>query len=175
MTTYPDVYSLYSSHPPRHEHEHEIQDCNCVRSLLALRFDFKELGLTIAFLHPSGGGIGGLALAVALGKFDAAVEVDIYESTGKFSEVGAGIGMFARTWELMRTLGLEEDLKAIDGIQDMGGLRGGPSGSARLRLTDVHRRGVQSRRWRTTSLIRRRPYYAAMPNVRLDSFLYYIY
>ncbi|KAI0338351.1 FAD/NAD(P)-binding domain-containing protein [Trametopsis cervina] len=27
--------------------------------------------------------------------------------------------MFARTWELMRTLGLEEDLKAIDGIQDM--------------------------------------------------------
>lgn len=59
----------------------------------------------------SGGGIGGLAFAVALSKMvGSAVDVDIYESTGSFSEVGAGLGVWPRVWAAMKILGLEDDL-----------------------------------------------------------------
>ncbi|KAI0729300.1 hypothetical protein BC629DRAFT_1601528 [Irpex lacteus] len=58
-----------------------------------------------------GGGIGGLAFAVALAKTGADVDVDIYESAAKFSEIGAGIGMWPRVWNTLVGLGLEEDLK----------------------------------------------------------------
>ena len=60
----------------------------------------------------SGGGIGGLAFAVALAKTGAALEVDIYESTASFGEIGAGIGLWPRVWNTLVSLGLEEDLKA---------------------------------------------------------------
>ncbi|KAI0695320.1 hypothetical protein BC835DRAFT_1414956 [Cytidiella melzeri] len=59
-----------------------------------------------------GGGIGGLALAVALAKTGAAFQVDIYESTVSFGEIGAGIGLWPRVWDTMKILGLEEDLKS---------------------------------------------------------------
>lgn len=59
----------------------------------------------------SGGGIGGLAFAVALAKTGADVDVDIYESAAKFSEIGAGIGMWPHVWNTLVGLGLEEDLK----------------------------------------------------------------
>jgi NAD(P)-binding Rossmann-like domain len=44
---------------------------------------------------PSGGGIGGLTLAVALSHYPD-IDVDIYESAHKFTEIGAGIGLWAR-------------------------------------------------------------------------------
>lgn len=59
----------------------------------------------------SGGGIGGLAFAVSLAKLDAAVDVDIYESTSKFGEIGAGMGMWPRVWETLKNMGLEDDLR----------------------------------------------------------------
>ncbi|EMD35743.1 hypothetical protein CERSUDRAFT_115693 [Gelatoporia subvermispora B] len=58
-----------------------------------------------------GAGIGGLVFAVALHRLSARVEVDIYESTARFTEIGAGIGMSGRVWEIIEWLGLAEDLK----------------------------------------------------------------
>ncbi|KAI0085592.1 hypothetical protein BDY19DRAFT_442598 [Irpex rosettiformis] len=59
-----------------------------------------------------GGGIGGLALAVALAKTGTTFDVDIYESTASFGEIGAGLGVWPRVWNTLVSLGLEEDLKA---------------------------------------------------------------
>ncbi|KAF9482275.1 salicylate hydroxylase [Pholiota conissans] len=59
-----------------------------------------------------GGGIGGLTLALALSRFDvdSLIQIDIYESAAKLTEVGAGIGFWPRGWEIVKDLGLEEDL-----------------------------------------------------------------
>ena len=59
----------------------------------------------------SGGGIAGLAFAIALAKDNARLEVHIYESASAFSEVGAGIGLWPRGWDTLRVLGLEGDLR----------------------------------------------------------------
>ncbi|KAF9568279.1 FAD/NAD(P)-binding domain-containing protein [Agrocybe pediades] len=59
-----------------------------------------------------GGGMGGLALAVALSKLKAEdhLQVNIYESASKLIEVGAGISFWPRGWEIMRNMGLEASL-----------------------------------------------------------------
>ncbi|KAI0689374.1 hypothetical protein BC835DRAFT_255975 [Cytidiella melzeri] len=69
----------------------------------------------------SGGGIGGLAFAVALAKTGTDCVVDIYESTESFGEVGAGIGLWPRVWDTMKTLGLEEDLRSKSTSLGQGG------------------------------------------------------
>ncbi|KAF9524405.1 salicylate hydroxylase [Crepidotus variabilis] len=56
-----------------------------------------------------GGGIGGLVTAVALSKYPG-IEVEIYETAHKLTELGAGIGLFSRPWEVIRRLGLEPEL-----------------------------------------------------------------
>lgn len=73
----------------------------------------------------SGGGIGGLTFAVALHKLCQNVKVDLYESSAEFGEIGAGIGLWARPWEIMQYLGLEEDLLLIasGGLKTDGGER----------------------------------------------------
>ncbi|KAG6810474.1 hypothetical protein H0H92_011709 [Tricholoma furcatifolium] len=38
------------------------------------------------------------------------IEVEIYEAATKLTEVGAGIGLFPRPWEVIQKLGLEEEL-----------------------------------------------------------------
>lgn len=48
-------------------------------------------------------------LAVALSKYPD-IDVDIYEAAPKFSEVGAGIGVWPRVWRILAHLGLDEDL-----------------------------------------------------------------
>ncbi len=76
---------------------------------VSLGYSAYFFGLPVGF--NSGGGIGGLAFAVALAKTGADVDVDIYESAAKFSEIGAGIGMWPRVWNTLVGLGLEDDLK----------------------------------------------------------------
>ncbi|THH30135.1 hypothetical protein EUX98_g4064 [Antrodiella citrinella] len=61
-----------------------------------------------------GGGIGGLCLAVALSKH-ADLQVDLYEAAGRFSEIGAGVMFWARTWQILRSLGIAEDLSKVAG------------------------------------------------------------
>ncbi|KAJ3577001.1 hypothetical protein NP233_g51 [Leucocoprinus birnbaumii] len=63
-----------------------------------------SLKLRIAIV---GGGIGGLTLAVAIGKLDhdKVIEIHIYEAAQELGEIGLGLTIFNRTWELLRILG----------------------------------------------------------------------
>lgn len=61
----------------------------------------------------SGAGIGGLTFCVALGRQSNA-KVDLYEAAHEFGEIGAGIGLSYRTWQTMGTLGVQEDLAALE-------------------------------------------------------------
>jgi salicylate hydroxylase len=57
----------------------------------------------------SGGGVGGLTLAYALSK-SPDIRIDVYEAASKFTEMGAGIGVWWRTRQVLKYLGLEEDI-----------------------------------------------------------------
>ena len=60
----------------------------------------------------SGGGIGGLAFGVALAKVPG-IEVHIYEAANAFTDVGAGIGTWSRGWEVLKKLGLGQELRSL--------------------------------------------------------------
>lgn len=57
----------------------------------------------------SGGGVGGLTLAYALSR-SPHIRIDVYEAASKFTEMGAGIGVWWRTRQVLKYLGLEEDI-----------------------------------------------------------------
>ena len=63
----------------------------------------------LKFLFFSGGGVGGLTLAFALSR-SPNIRVDIYEAASKFTEIGAGIGVWWRTIQVLTSLGLEDDI-----------------------------------------------------------------
>ncbi|KAG6844819.1 hypothetical protein H0H87_003386 [Tephrocybe sp. NHM501043] len=56
-----------------------------------------------------GAGIGGLTAAVALSAYSD-IDIEIYEAAAELAEVGAGIGIFPRPWEIIQKLGLEKEL-----------------------------------------------------------------
>ncbi|KAI0277466.1 salicylate hydroxylase [Russula aff. rugulosa BPL654] len=56
-----------------------------------------------------GGGVGGLTLAFALSK-SPNIRVDVYEAASKFAEIGAGIVIQWRIRQILKSLGLEEDI-----------------------------------------------------------------
>ncbi|KDR80370.1 hypothetical protein GALMADRAFT_136860 [Galerina marginata CBS 339.88] len=60
----------------------------------------------------AGGGIGGLTLAVALShlNLEEFIQVDIYESAAKLTQVGAGITLWPRGLEILKSMGLEASL-----------------------------------------------------------------
>jgi len=60
----------------------------------------------------SGGGVGGLILAFALSR-SPNIRVDVYEAASKFAEIGAGIGIWWRTKQVLTSLGLEEDITRL--------------------------------------------------------------
>lgn len=62
-------------------------------------------------LH-SGGGIGGLCLAVSLSRH-AHLDVNLYESAGQFKEIGAGVMIWARTWRILEKMGLAPEFSKI--------------------------------------------------------------
>ncbi|KAF9553097.1 FAD/NAD(P)-binding domain-containing protein [Agrocybe pediades] len=59
-----------------------------------------------------GSGIGGLAMGVALSKLGLVdvIQIDVYESTSKLVQVGAGITIWPRAWEILQNMGLESSL-----------------------------------------------------------------
>lgn len=59
-----------------------------------------------------GAGVVGLTLAVAINAFDKdhRVTVDLYEAAPELGEIGAGINVWPKTWEIFKNLGLEEVL-----------------------------------------------------------------
>ena len=69
--------------------------------------------LSLTYCHRSGGGIGGLTLAAVLVKFSNDIQIDIYESASVFSEIGAGITAWRRTWRIMEILGINEELRRL--------------------------------------------------------------
>jgi len=65
-----------------------------------------------------GGGIGGLCFAVALSRYSD-IEVSVYEAAGQFKEIGAGVMIWERTWNILTSLGLSNQLSEIaDGSMD---------------------------------------------------------
>ena len=80
------------------------------------RSSFRLAYVLISHSSPtSGAGLGGLFLALFLQKNCPHIRVDIYESAHELTEVGAGIGMFPRVWEILKTLDIEEDLVTVIG------------------------------------------------------------
>ena len=51
-------------------------------------------------------------MSSALGclKVESKVKIDIYEASSHISEIGAGIGMWKRPWEILKSIGLEDTL-----------------------------------------------------------------
>jgi salicylate hydroxylase len=60
-----------------------------------------------------GGGIGGLTAARALCR--AGVEVEIYEATPELREIGAGVALGSNAMKVLRSLGLENEVRAVAG------------------------------------------------------------
>ncbi|RXW17572.1 hypothetical protein EST38_g8284 [Candolleomyces aberdarensis] len=67
-----------------------------------------------------GAGIGGLTAALALSR-SPDIEVQVYEGAQKLAELGAGIGLFSRPWELIRKLGLDAELLKYTEIKPVEG------------------------------------------------------
>ncbi|KAF8159235.1 salicylate hydroxylase [Crassisporium funariophilum] len=78
-----------------------------------------------------GAGIGGLITAVALSRYPD-IEVEIFEGAEKLAELGAGIGLFSRTWEVIKKLDLEEELLKLTEVKPTEG----PVSSFRYRKSD---------------------------------------
>lgn len=53
-----------------------------------------------------GAGVGGLSFAVAISKYPD-IDVEVYEAISQFSVTGAGIGIWPRAWEALKSIGLE--------------------------------------------------------------------
>ena len=59
----------------------------------------------------SGGGIGGLALVLAIQHFCDLdqLEVNVYESAAQISQIGAGINVWERVYDILTELGMEAE------------------------------------------------------------------
>src|ERR1700722_19906184 len=73
-----------------------------------------------------GGGIGGLAAALALERRGA--EVTVYEQSGGLSEIGAGLNLTPNAVKALRALGLEDAAQAIAAETDFLNIRSWKSG-----------------------------------------------
>ncbi|KAJ7583780.1 FAD/NAD-P-binding domain-containing protein [Mycena floridula] len=60
-----------------------------------------------------GGGIGGVTLAVALSKYPD-IQFNLYEAAAAFEEIGAGVGIFARSVYALEDMGIAEALDEIN-------------------------------------------------------------
>ncbi|KAL1714947.1 hypothetical protein EV715DRAFT_180355, partial [Schizophyllum commune] len=56
-----------------------------------------------------GAGIGGLVAALCLARYPD-INVTVYEGASRLAEVGAGIGFWPRPRDILKRLGLEEEL-----------------------------------------------------------------
>lgn len=75
------------------------------------QFSFESL-LTPVLHTNSGGGISGLCLAVALSKYHD-IQVDVYEASGRFREIGAGVMIWQKTWRILEIMGLAPEFSRI--------------------------------------------------------------
>ncbi|KAH0831257.1 hypothetical protein J3R83DRAFT_13890 [Lanmaoa asiatica] len=60
-----------------------------------------------------GAGIGGLVLAITIGKYDPSIPIDLYEAHDSIDTAGVGITVLKQTHEVMIELGLLDEFKQI--------------------------------------------------------------
>ena len=75
----------------------------------------------------AGGGIGGLAAALAAAR--AGWEVRLYERAAEFTEVGAGVQLGPNVTRILQAWGLEEELRAVAAFPDRLQVRNATSGA----------------------------------------------
>src|SRR4029077_14643889 len=75
-----------------------------------------------------GGGIGGLIAARAL--YGRGIEVAIYEAAPELREIGAGVALGPNAMKELRSLGLENEVRAIAGRWVLADTRTGKPGRA---------------------------------------------
>ena len=46
------------------------------------------------------------------------IHIDMYESTQKFTEVGAGVALYKRPWKVLKDLGLRESLGKLTKLRE---------------------------------------------------------
>ena len=73
-----------------------------------------------------GGGIGGLTAARALCR--RGVEVAVYEAAPELREIGAGVALHANAMKVLRSLGLEDEVRATAGRSEWAVTRNGKTG-----------------------------------------------
>lgn len=61
----------------------------------------------------SGAGIGGLVLAITIGKYDPAIPIDLYEAHDSIDTIGVGVTVWKQTHDVMIDLGLFDEFKQI--------------------------------------------------------------
>ena len=49
---------------------------------------------------------------MALAKYPD-IKIELYEAAGQFSEIGAGVMFWVRTWKVFKALGLDADLSQV--------------------------------------------------------------
>ena len=64
-------------------------------------------------IHHSGAGIGGLVLAITIGKYDPSIPIDLYEAHDSIDTAGVGITVWKQVHEVLVELGLFDDFKQI--------------------------------------------------------------
>ena len=84
------------------------------------------MGAAVTRVAIIGGGIGGLTAARALCRRD--VEVAIYESAPELREIGAGVALGPNAMKVLRSLELEDDVRAIAGRWEWAVTRHGKTG-----------------------------------------------
>jgi hypothetical protein len=67
----------------------------------------------LSLKYHSGAGIGGLVLAITIGKYDPSIPIDLYEARDSIDTAGVGITVWRQTHEVMIELGLFDDFKQI--------------------------------------------------------------
>ncbi|KAF8558629.1 FAD/NAD(P)-binding domain-containing protein [Imleria badia] len=60
-----------------------------------------------------GAGIGGLVLAITIGKYDPSIPIDLYEAYDSIDTAGVGITVWKKTHEVLIDLGLFDEFKQI--------------------------------------------------------------
>ncbi|MCX5044804.1 FAD-dependent monooxygenase [Aldersonia sp. NBC_00410] len=85
-----------------------------------------------------GGGIGGLAAAIALRK--AGWDVTVYEQASEFAEVGAGLVLLPNALAALDEIGVGDDIRANSHPYSLGGIR-----NPRGRILMSHRKGAGGR------------------------------
>ena len=61
----------------------------------------------------SGAGIGGLVLAITIGKYDPSIPIDLYEAHDSIDTAGVGISVTKKTHQVLIELGLFDDFKQL--------------------------------------------------------------